>query len=120
MFEKEWFPKANSIGISWDEFWKMNPRIIKLHQLGHKETVLMRDEEMWRLGLYIRESLKSTVCNSFVWKGKGQLPDEYPKQPFLQSKEHHEITEQEKRLEVERFFAQESARRANWKRTHKK
>ena len=77
---------------------------------------------MWRLGLYIREALKSTVCNGFVWKSKGQQPDKYPNQPFLRSdnKINCEITEEEKQLEVDKFFAQESARRANWKRTRKR
>ena len=100
----------------------MNPHIINIHLSGYKEKVLKRDEEMWRLGIYIRESLKSTVCNGFVWKGKGQQPDEYPKKPLLQDSafNNHELTEDEKQREVDKFFAQESARRANWRRTHKK
>ena len=100
----------------------MNPHIINLHLDGYKEKVIKRDEEMWRVGIYIRESLKSTVCNGFVWKGKGQQPDEYPKKPFLQDStfNSHQLTEDEKQREVDKFFAKESARRANWKRTHKK
>lgn len=100
----------------------MNPHIVNLHLKGHKEKIILRDDEMWRFGIYIREALKSTVCNGFVWKGKGQQPDEYPKEPFLQSGSIHnqEITEDEKQREVDKFFAQESARRANWKRTHKR
>lgn len=100
----------------------MNPHIINLMLEGHREKVLQRDEEMWRFGIYIREALKSTVCNGFVWKGKGQEPDEYPKKPFMQDNDFYnrELTEDEKQREVDRFFAQESARRANWRRTHKK
>lgn len=100
----------------------MNPHIINLLIKGHKEKMALLDEEMWRLGIYIREALKSTVCNSFVWKGKGQLPDEYPKEPFMRSSnvQNQELTEDEKQREVDKFFAQERARRANWKRTHKK
>lgn len=100
----------------------MNPHIINLHIKGHKEKMILLDEEMWRLGIYIREALKSTVCNGFVWKSKGQMPDEYPKEPFLQSGiiRNQEPTEDEKQSEVDKFFAQESARRANWKRKHKR
>lgn len=100
----------------------MNPHIINLHLMGHKEKVILLDEEMWRFGIYVRESLKSTVCNGFVWKGKGQAPDEYPKEPLMQSGNirNQEITEDEKQREVDKFFAQESARRANWRRSHNK
>lgn len=100
----------------------MNPHVIRLLIKGHKEKMIMRDEEMWRLGIYVREALKSTVCNGFVWKGKGQQSDEYPQRPFMQSDNicTQEITEEEKQREVDKFFAQESARRANWRRTHKK
>ena len=100
----------------------MNPHIINLLLKGYQEKVLKRDEEMWRLGIYIREALKSTVCNGFVWKGKGQEPDEYPKRPFLQDStfNNRELSEDEKQREIDKFFAQESARRANRQRTHKK
>lgn len=100
----------------------MNPHIINLLLKGHKEKMIMRDEEMWRFGIYIREALKSTVCNGFVWKGKGQQPDTYPEEPFLKNMAHYNqgITEDEKQKAVDLFFAQESARRANWKRKHKK
>lgn len=100
----------------------MNPHIINIHLSGYKEKVLRRDEDMWRLGIYIREALKSTVCNGFVWKGKGQQPDEYPKKPLLQDSvfNSQQLTENEKQREVDKFFAQESARRANWRRIHKK
>lgn len=100
----------------------MNPHIINLHLEGHREKLIMRDEEMWRFGIYIREALKSTVCNGFVWKNKGQAPDEYPKEPFLQNGiiRSQEPTEDEMQREVDRFFAQESARRANWKRKRKR
>lgn len=84
--------------------------------------MIMRDEELWRLGIYIREALKSSVCNNGLWKSKGQALDEYPDKPFLQdaSFNSREPSEEEKQREVDRFFAQESARRANWKRIHKK
>lgn len=84
--------------------------------------MIQRDEEMWRLGIYIREALKSTVCNGFVWKEKGEALDEYPREPFMKngSLDRYELSEEEKQREVDKFFAQESVRRANWKRNHKK
>ena len=54
-----------------------------------------------------------------LFKGKRTQPNEYPKEPYPFA-ESRFITEDEKQREVDKFFAQESARRANWKRTHKK
>lgn len=57
-----------------------------------------------------------------MWKGKGQQTDKYSEKPLLQDSafNNHELTEDEKQREVDKFFAQESARRANWRRTHEK
>ena len=43
LFENEWFPKTNAIGISWDEFWHMNPDIINLMIKGHQEKIKQQD-----------------------------------------------------------------------------
>ncbi len=87
----------------------------RAHRLQLKEQNMM----LWLNGRYISESIMSTIGNSQWFKGKGTPPNEYPKEPyaFMDSKL---ITEEEKQREVDRFFAQESARRANWRRTHKK
>lgn len=39
MFENEWFPQANAMGVTWQEFWKMNPHIIKCLIKGHREKI---------------------------------------------------------------------------------
>lgn len=110
------------MGVSWDEFWRLNPHIIDLLLKGHRERMIMRDEELWRLGIYVREALKSSVCNNGLWKGKGQALDEYPEEPFMRntSSDKKELSEEDMQREVDKFFAQESVRRANWKRTHKR
>lgn len=76
------------------------------------------------LGIYFREALKSTVCNAILWKDKSDEADQYPSEPFLWksglSGNRNEISEDEKQKAVDLFFAQEKARRVNWKRTHSK
>lgn len=46
MFENEWFPKAYSMGITWDEFWGMNPRIIKCISKGYEMKIKEQDALM--------------------------------------------------------------------------
>ncbi len=46
------------------------------------------------MGMYVSESLASTVCNMF--RGKGQKPHKYPEKPYdLFAHEPHELTEEE-------------------------
>lgn len=89
----------------------------KAHRLQLEEQNMM----LWRNGIYIAQTIMSTIGNSPWFKGKGVPPNEYPKEPLrLFEKNIRNMTEDEKQREVDKFFAQESARRANWKRTHKK
>lgn len=46
MFENEWFPRAYSIGITWNEFWGMNPHIIKCLEKGHENKIKEQDALM--------------------------------------------------------------------------
>lgn len=73
------------------------------------------DSQMWTMGMYVREALLSSVCNGFFWKNKNDKPDSYPDKPYLQTMKQTTIEK-----EVDKFFAQEEARRLNWKRTHPK
>ena len=62
----------------------------------------------------------STICNSPWFKAETAPAHEYPNKPYLLQDESDEMSEDEKKREVDKFFAQESARRANWSRTHPK
>lgn len=68
----------------------MNPHIINIHLSGYKE------KGNRRMNIRKKTLLQDSAFNN------------------------HELTEDEKQREVDKFFAQESARRANWRRTHKK
>lgn len=113
MFENEWFPKANAIGVSWKEFWGMNPHIIKLLLKGHDIKTKMEDEKMWMMGLYVASALDSTVCNAFLWRRKGEKGHGYEKQPFLQ-KQIKENTEEELQRQRELFVAKLEVMKANF------
>lgn len=90
---------------------------VDAYALGEKK----KDESNWILGVYVRDAILSSIGNSEWFRGKNAELHEYPKEPLLsvESKGDKELSEAEKQMEVDRFFAQEAARRANWKRNKK-
>ncbi len=82
MFEKEWFPKAYSIGVTWDEFWGLNPKIINLMIDGYKEKKRAEMEQQNVLahiqGAYFADAIMATIGNAFT-KGK---KSKYPEKPY--------------------------------------
>lgn len=100
MFENEWFPKANAIGISWQEFWGMNPHIIKLLMKGHQEKLKEQDYLAWMFNQYTLSAVFVSVEHNLFGK---KATSEYIKKPLLSDMEiaeKEEITE-EKRIEME-------------------
>jgi len=73
-----------AIGISYNDFWDMTPKIIMLHiEAYNKREELKFDYDnyiAYLQGVYFAESLNCTVGNMF--KGKGQKPYEYPSKPY--------------------------------------
>ncbi len=90
MFEKEWLPQAIMIGISYHDFWKMNPHIIRFYIEQYKGKRNEEDLKQWQLGQYIVAAIS---CISP--KGK------YPKKPMFQIREEKEnFTEKEIRMAI--------------------
>ena len=114
-------PHYIAIGVSEEFFWDSCPTELKAYEEAHKKQLKEQNMLMWLNGMYISNAIMSTIGNSTWFRGKNSKLSEYPKEPFdLFGNNTHEITEEEKQREVDKFFAQESVRRANWKRTHKK
>lgn len=65
-------PDALMIGVDYELFWTLNPHslspFIKAFELKNNHN----DLENWRLGIYIREAVKSALDNKV----------KYPKEPF--------------------------------------
>ena len=108
------------MGISWESFWKMNPRIIKLHIKGYQEK---EENEIKKanvishlLGLYFQESIAATVGNMF--SKKGSIPHKYPEKPY-ELNEHKEMTEEELTKQRELFVAKLEVMKNNFDLTHK-
>lgn len=93
MFENEWFPKANAIGISWEEFWSMNPRIIKLLMKGYEEKIKEEDYLAWLFNQYTLSAVSVAVEHCLAGK---KAKTEYIKEPILSKTfENDRLTKEE-------------------------
>lgn len=63
------------MGITYHDFWGMNPHIIKFYAKQYKHKRNEEDLKQWQLGQYI------TAAISTIGKGK------YPKKPMFQIEE---------------------------------
>lgn len=127
MFEKEWFPIANGLyGVTWDEFWRMNPHIINCLHDGYEIKAKVKDEESWMLGQYFMSALDATVCNAILWRKKGSKSHEYIKQPILHDKKIEkeekgsQLSEEELQKQRELFVAKLEVMKTNFELNHKK
>ena len=77
------------IGISYHDFWGMNPHIIKFYLEQYKNKRNEEDLKQWQLGQYICAAIS---CISP--KGK------YPKEPMFQIGEEKEITEKDIQMAI--------------------
>lgn len=83
MFENEWFVRANEIGISWGEFWDLNPRIISLMNKSYNKKLKRFDEIVWSsVGNYLLTAV--TVAVDRCLNGK-KSKAQYVEKPMLEN-----------------------------------
>ena len=79
--------------------------------------MMIEDEQMYSMGAYVCRAVAVAIENTFSKNPKAK----YFEKPFLQNTvEKEAVTEEEKQRAVDKFFAQEKARRVNWRRNHPK
>lgn len=110
--------------MPYELFWKLNPNKLKAFYKSYKQKQKAKDEEMWIMGQYIMSALDATVCNNFLWKGKGGKPSQYIDHPLLSEekepqKKEAPLTEEEKKRRTELLFMQLKIMGANFKNNHK-
>lgn len=114
--------------VPYELFWHLTPSKLDAFRKAYIIKQENKDEELWRLGLYFRESLESTVCNSTLWRKNGSKPHEYPDKPLLskQTKEQEEkriaeeMTPEERKRKTELFFTKLNVMAANARLDKKK
>ena len=110
------------MGITWWQFWELNPHKIKIIAMGYKEQKIELDAMIhtW-FGTYGLSAVSVAVEHCLAGR---KANSKYIEKPILSefkenSKDSNHLTEEEKQKQVDLFFAREKARRVNWKRNHK-
>lgn len=93
-------PYYMALGMSYDEYWNGDPSAVRAYLLAEEYRKAMRNEEMWRQGLYNYGAVKA-VIEAFGWGlggGKGAKPKPYLDNPIP-------VTDIEKEAEKKRKIA---------------
>ena len=122
MFENEWFPKASVMGITWEEFWKMNPHIINCIANGYREKQIEQDSLMhvwW--GTYGLSAVSVAIEHCLSGKKAKSKYVEKPIMSKMQEKIQAEkpLTEEEKKRQTEILFTKLQVLGANHKLKNK-
>lgn len=81
----------------------------------------MQDEIAWMQGQYFYSAAYAATHNAIAGAFGKRGNAKYIEKPIFQGTEENKIlTEEEKQKAVDLFFAQEKARRVNWRRNHPK
>lgn len=84
------------IGMSVDEYWHGNPRLLSNYIEAHNRRMQDKEYFAWLNGMYLRVALQTTPHYSIPIFGKLPKLPEYPAPPIKETKENREITEAEK------------------------
>lgn len=97
-------PKVIPLGVSYDDFWVLNPHKVDILILAYNEAKKneIRTQNMlaYLQGQYFAEALLSTVCNMF--RSKGQQPYKYPSKPYELNLDLNIDDEEEREIEIKR------------------
>ena len=107
-YENEWMPKVIPLGTTYNDFWQLNPRKINIMVAAYNESKkneIRTKNMLYHLeGMYFADALCATVGNMF--RGRGQKPFEYPKEPYTLDLEYEEglnvVNEEERDIAMQR------------------
>lgn len=107
------------MGVSWEQFWNMNPRIIKVIAKGYKERLLQQDYINWINGQYILSAVSTAVEHNLAGR---KAHSSYIDKPIMKELEEKNkpLSEEEMDRQRELFVAKLEAMRVNFELNHKK
>lgn len=119
MFANEWFPIANAIGVSWEEFWHTNPFILKQIFKGHQQKIKEQDYMAWLSNQYTLSAVSVAVEHNLAGR---KSRSKYIKKPLLQELEEKNkpMSEEELQRQRELFVAKLQVMKTNFELNHKK
>lgn len=101
------------MGVSWQEFWGMNPHIIKLLVKGHEEKIKEQDYLAWLFNQYTLSAVSTAVEHNLAGK---KAKSKYVEKPLLeQAEQKNKVTTQEE-IEQQRllFVSKMNVMKANF------
>lgn len=111
-----------SIGISYDDFWHMNPHIINIIAQGHNKRLQMIDAMVWQwFGTYGLSAVSTAIEHNLAGS---KAKSKYIEKPILHDMEEQkkqatkELTEEEKKRQTEQLFMRLKIMGANFNINH--
>lgn len=95
---------------------KSKPCELLAYTIADKIKQKRRDEELWRMGIYVAHALECTVCNSGLFRGKNDKKHEYPKEPMLFANDDNLTQEEIDNRELRKMLLAEDM----WAKQHRK
>ena len=97
-----------SIGMSYDEFWNQDVRLVEVYRKAAELRDKRRNQELWLQGMYIYEALcDASPLFRFSMKKSTVKPEPYVKEPYpiteaeVKAREAREAQLKEERLKAE-------------------
>lgn len=117
MYRRELLPQCLATGLTEDRFWQSYPREIEPYFEALKIRRKMEDEAQYMQYIYYSNAVEVALGNAF--RKKGSKPYEHIQEPLMAKyeKEHHELTETEKKSSVELLFASLGKMQENFERS---
>jgi hypothetical protein len=78
------------MGVDYQLFWHLNPIKLRAFEEADRIRTEKQDYLNWLLGRYVMFALDASVCNSWLWRNKGDAPHKYINKPFLVQMEEKE------------------------------
>lgn len=94
-----------ALGISEELFWTLNPK--RLHPYLEAEKLIQekRDAEMWRMGMYVYDAVRTAVDNVLNGrKSQAKYMDKPLLEQYKEAKQEVALTEEDEMKQVEAFF----------------
>ena len=108
-----------SIGMTYDEFWNQDVRLVEVYRKAAELRDKRRNQELWLQGMYIYEALcDASPLFRFSMKKGSVKPEPYAKEPYpiteaeVKAREEREARLKEERLKAEFALFTEQIRNA--------
>ena len=102
----ELFPYYLSIGMTPEQYWYGNPRLILNYEKKYQDEMLKKRQEAWLIGAYVKSAVSSTVLVAgLADKDTSKKMPKYADMPMPTNDEGEvEMSETAKELERERLY----------------